>query len=90
MSRKKKIPLRMCLGCQQKHPKREMIRIVRTPENNIEIDFKGKRSGRGAYICPEEDCFLKAKKDKRIEKALNSFIPEEVYDNLIKELRERQ
>lgn len=90
MSKKKKVPQRMCVGCRQMRPKKEMIRVVRTPEESIEIDFKGKRSGRGAYICPLEECFTKAKKGKRLEKALKSSIPEEVYEVLVKELRDKQ
>jgi len=88
MPKKKKIPQRMCVGCQEMRPKREMIRVVRTPEETIEIDFKGKRSGRGAYICPSQECFGKAKKGRRLEKALKTSIPQEVYEALIKELGE--
>jgi len=90
MPKKKKIPQRMCVGCQQMRPKKEMVRIVRTPEENIEIDLKGKRSGRGAYICPSEECLVEAKKGKRLERALKSFIPEDVYEVLLKELKGKQ
>lgn len=89
MPKRKKIPQRMCVGCQQVRPKKEMIRVVRTPEESIEIDLKGKRSGRGAYICPSEGCFEKAKKGKRLEKALKSSIPEGVYEDLLKQLGEQ-
>lgn len=90
MPKKKKVPQRMCVGCQQMKPKKEMIRVVRTPENDIEIDFTGKRSGRGAYICPLEECFHAAQKGKRLEKALKGSIPAEVYENLLQELKKAQ
>lgn len=81
----KKIPMRMCLGCQEMKPKKELIRVVRTPENDIDIDPVGKRSGRGAYICPDESCLTKAIKAKRLEKAFGQAIPVEV----VEKLRER-
>jgi len=80
--RVKKIPQRMCVGCQEMKPKRQLIRIVRTPEEKIEIDPTGKRSGRGAYICPEMECFNKAIKGKRLEKALQRPIAQEVLEAL--------
>ncbi|MCG9967766.1 YlxR family protein [Pelotomaculum terephthalicicum JT] len=86
MPRVKKIPQRMCVGCQEMKPKRKLIRLVRTPDDTIEIDLTGKRSGRGAYICPGEDCFKKAVKGKKLEKALKSPISSEVFDALAKEL----
>ncbi len=75
----KKIPERKCLGCNLKRPKRELIRVVRSPEGEISLDFVGKKSGRGAYICPSKDCLKKARKAGRLEKALDVAIPEEVY-----------
>ncbi len=78
----KKIPMRMCLGCQEMKPKKELIRVVRTPENLIEIDSGGKRSGRGAYICPQEECLHKALKAKRLEKAFQQSIPPEILEKL--------
>jgi len=88
MRKKKKVPQRMCVGCRQMRPKKEMIRVVRTPEDGIEIDFKGKRSGRGAYICPARECFEKAQKGRHLEKALKTSIPGEVYTALLKEFGE--
>lgn len=88
MTRKRKIPIRVCVGCQEKKPKKELIRIVKTPEETIEIDFKGKRSGRGTYICPDLDCLKKAVKGKRIEKNLQRPIPPEIIAELEKALRE--
>lgn len=78
----RKIPMRQCIGCNTHRPKREMIRVVRDPEGNIALDFVGKMSGRGAYICPDKACFAKARKSKRIENALECSIPEEIYDEM--------
>jgi predicted RNA-binding protein YlxR (DUF448 family) len=82
MPKIKKIPQRMCVGCQQMKPKKLLIRVVRTPDENIEIDSTGKRSGRGAYICPDPDCLNKALKGKRLEKALQRAITQEIMDTL--------
>lgn len=68
----------MCVGCQEMKPKKELIRIVRTPEETVEIDPTGKRSGRGAYICNQQECFKKAVKGKRLEKALEKAISPEI------------
>ncbi len=78
----KKIPQRMCVGCQQMFNKRELLRIVRTPEGEIIIDPTGKKSGRGAYLCSNPDCLKTAVKSKRLEKTLKSKVPEEVYENI--------
>ena len=86
----RKIPMRQCLGCNEHKPKREMIRVVRTPEGEIELDFVGKRSGRGAYICPKKTCFTKARKSKRIESILEVKIPEEIYDAMEKSISEAE
>ena len=86
MAKVKKIPMRMCIGCQEMKAKKELIRIVKTPENQIEIDLTGKQNGRGAYICHSEECFTKAVKAKRLEKAFAQRVPEEVLQNLKKGL----
>ncbi len=78
----KKIPMRMCLGCQEMKPKKELIRVVRTPECVIDIDLGGKRSGRGAYICPREECLSRAIKTKRLEKTFQQPVPPEVLEKL--------
>lgn len=78
----KKIPMRQCLGCREMKPKKELIRVVRSPENEISLDFKGKASGRGAYICPNPDCLKKAVKAKAIEKAFEMAVPPEIYERL--------
>jgi len=76
----KKIPERQCLGCNAHRPKKELIRVVRCPDGEIVLDTLGKRSGRGAYICPERSCFSRARKSKRIENVLECKIPDEIYD----------
>lgn len=78
----KKIPMRQCLGCREMKPKRELIRVVRSPDGEISLDFKGKASGRGAYICPDSACLKKAIKAKALEKAFSMSIPPEIYDKL--------
>ncbi len=78
----KKIPMRQCLGCREMRPKRELIRVVRSPEGNVALDFKGKMPGRGAYVCPSAECLKKATKSKALERALNAEIPEELYLDL--------
>ena len=78
----KKIPLRQCLGCREMKPKKELIRVVRSPEGTITLDFKGKSPGRGAYVCPNTDCLKKAIKSKSLERAFSTPIPQEIYDSL--------
>ena len=82
----KKIPMRQCLGCREMKPKRELIRVVRSPEGDISLDFKGKASGRGAYVCPDPQCLKKAIKAKALERALSVQIPSEIYESLEKEM----
>ena len=82
----KKIPMRQCLGCREMKPKRELIRVVRSPEGAISLDFKGKASGRGAYVCPEMSCLKKAMKSKAIERAFETSIPEEIYAQLTEQM----
>ena len=83
----KKVPVRMCSGCGEHKAKKELIRVVRSPEGEISIDFRGKKSGRGAYICPDMECLRKARKARRLEKALDCQIPDEVYERLEEELQ---
>lgn len=82
----KKIPMRRCLGCMESKPKKELIRVVRSSEGELSIDFTGKKNGRGAYICKSRECFQKAVKSKRFERAFQCEIPEEIWENLEKEL----
>ena len=84
--KQKKIPTRQCLGCNEHKPKKELLRVLRTPEGEIVLDFTGKKSGRGAYICYDVKCLKKARKSKRIEKSLEAEIPEEIYDSMESEL----
>ncbi len=83
----KKVPLRMCVGCGEMKDKRELTRIVKSKEGEISLDPTGKKSGRGAYICPSPECLKKARKSRRIEKSFASKIPDEVYDALEEELK---
>lgn len=85
-NKKKKSPERRCVGCGESKDKRELIRVVRTPEGEVCLDATGKRSGRGAYICRSLSCFKKARKSKRIEASLSVGIPEEIYEKLEGEL----
>ncbi len=84
--KQKKIPLRMCLGCKEMKAKRELIRVVRNNEGEISIDLVGKKPGRGAYICRSADCLEKAIKAKRLDKAFETTIGSEVYDDLKSQL----
>ena len=88
--KKRKIPQRQCLGCNQHKPKAELLRVVRSPEGAIFLDFTGKSSGRGAYICRSLKCLQKARKSQRIEKNLECTIPDDVYDVMEKELSENE
>lgn len=74
----KKIPMRMCVGCREMKPKRELLRVVRSPEGEIAIDFTGKKSGRGAYVCRDEACLDRAVKQRQLERALENPVNEEV------------
>ena len=78
----KKKPMRQCLGCREMKPKKELIRVVRSPEGEISLDFKGKASGRGAYVCPDPRCLKKAIKARALERAFSAKIPQEIYERL--------
>ncbi len=84
--RQKKIPMRQCLGCSEHKPKSELLRVVLSPDGEVSLDFTGKKSGRGAYICHSVKCFEKAKKSRRLERNLDHEIPEEIYGKLEAEL----
>ena len=81
-----KIPMRQCLGCREMKPKRELIRVVRSPEGAVSMDATGKKPGRGAYLCPNPDCLTKAKKKKALERCFEQPVPAEVYDALAVQL----
>ena len=82
----KKQPLRQCTGCGEMKPKKELVRIVKSPEGIISLDRSGKANGRGAYICRNADCYRKAVKSKRLERAFSAPIPESVSEQILKEL----
>lgn len=82
----KKIPMRQCTGCREMKPKKELIRVVKSPENEISLDFKGKAQGRGAYVCRDMSCLKKAIKSKALERSLDIKIPEEIYAELTKQM----
>ena len=86
--KQKKIPMRQCLGCNEHKPKKELLRVLRTPEGEVILDFTGKKSGRGAYICFDTKCLKKARKSGRISSNLEVDIPEEIYDRMERELEE--
>ena len=82
----KKQPERRCTGCGEHFPKKELIRVLRTPEGEIVLDLIGKASGRGAYICKKAECLKKARKARRLEASLECAIPDAVYARLVEEL----
>ena len=88
--RVKKIPMRQCRGCREHFPKSQLIRVVRSPEGEISLDFTGRKNGRGAYLCRKTACLRKAKKGNRLGQELGVEIPEEVYLALERELSENE
>lgn len=84
----KKIPLRQCIGCQEMRNKNEMIRVIKTAEDEIMLDATGRRNGRGAYLCPSMECLKMAAKSKGLERSFKMPIPKEVYETLEKEMEE--
>ncbi len=83
----RRVPLRMCAGCGEMKPKKELVRVVRSQEGEISLDLTGKKAGRGAYICPSPDCLKKARKARRIERSFQCRIPEELYGIMEEELQ---
>ena len=88
MLKPRKIPLRQCAGCREKKPKRELIRVVRSPEGAISLDATGKAPGRGAYVCPIKECMKKAQKSRAIERALEVPVEAAVYERMLAQLEE--
>ena len=82
----KRVPLRMCAGCGESKPKKELVRVVRSPEGEISLDLTGKKPGRGAYVCKSADCLRAARKARRLERAFSCQIPAEVYDRMEEEI----
>lgn len=85
----RRIPVRQCAGCMEHFPKKELIRLVRTPEGEVVLDLVGKKSGRGVYICKNASCFKKARKTRKFERELECKISDEVYDAIEKQLSEK-
>lgn len=82
----KKVPMRQCTGCREMRSKRDMIRVIKTAENEICIDATGRKNGRGAYICPNMDCLKQTMKNRGLERSLKTAIPETVYQQLEEEM----
>lgn len=82
------MPLRQCIGCGEMKSKKEMLRVLKTTDDTIEIDATGRKNGRGAYLCPSTDCWKKAVKSKGLERSLKIVIPKEVYEMLEKEMEQ--
>ena len=82
MQKVRKVPQRQCVGCREMKNKKDLIRVVRSPEGDVSLDFKGKKPGRGAYVCPDAACLKRARKSRALERAFETAIPAEVYDQL--------
>ena len=82
----KTVPIRQCTGCREQKPKKELIRVVRSPEGTVSLDFRGKAPGRGAYLCRDPICLKKAVKSRALERALAVPVPQEVFDRLLEEM----
>lgn len=89
MQKAKKIPQRQCVGCREMKDKKGLLRVVKSPEGAVSLDFVGKKPGRGAYVCPDAACLKKARKTRALERALETAIPPEVYDAMEAELEAR-
>ncbi len=83
----RRIPMRKCTGCNEMKPKKELVRVVRSPEGEVSLDLTGKKPGRGAYVCHNLECLVKARKAKRFENAFSCVIPDGVYDKMEEELK---
>ena len=86
MPKVKKIPQRQCVGCREMKDKKSLIRVVRSPEGEISLDFVGKKPGRGAYVCRDVECLKRARKSRALERAFDTAIPAEVYDAMEREM----
>ncbi len=87
--KQRKVPLRKCTGCQEMKSKRELIRIVRNDAGEFSLDRTGKKPGRGAYICPNRECLLKAQKSRGLERSFRGAVPKDVYEQLLQDLEEQ-
>lgn len=86
MQKVRKIPQRQCVGCREMKDKKSLIRVVKSPEGAVSLDFTGKKPGRGAYVCRDEACLKRARKAKALERAFELQIPDKVYDSMEKEM----
>ena len=89
MKMNKKIPMRQCVGCGEMKAKKEMLRVIRTAENEILLDTTGKKNGRGAYICSDPECLKLAAKNRGLERSLKTAVPREILDIMTKEMENR-
>ena len=85
----KKIPMRQCVGCREMRQKKELVRVVKSPEGVISLDFRGKAPGRGAYLCPNSECLKLAIRAKALERAFDTRIPQEILDELVRTMEEQ-
>lgn len=90
MPKEKKLPLRMCAGCGEHKPKKELVRVVRSPDGEVSLDLTGRKPGRGAYICKTLSCLQKARKAKRFERAFSCEIPVSVYELMEEEMKQNE
>ena len=84
----KKIPMRQCVGCREMKEKKSLIRVVKAPEGQVSLDFKGKLPGRGAYVCPNPECLKRARKSRGLERAFSAPLPPEVWEGLEEQMKE--
>ena len=84
----KKIPMRQCVGCREMKEKRSLIRVVKSPEGEVSLDFKGKLPGRGAYVCPSGECLKRARKSRALERVFSAPLPPEVWEGLEEQIKE--
>lgn len=82
----RKIPMRNCVGCMESKCKNDLIRVLKTPEGDVVVDITGKKNGRGAYICPSVECLKRARKTKAISRSLDTIIPDEVYEDIERQM----
>ena len=82
----KKVPIRQCVGCREHRPKKELIRVVRSPEGAVSLDLRGKANGRGAYLCRNAECLKKAIRSRALDRAFSAEVPQEVADALLREM----
>ena len=86
----RRVPLRKCVGCGEMKPKKELVRVVKSPEGEISLDLTGRKPGRGAYVCPRRECLAAARKAHRLEKGFECAIPAELYDRMEEELAQHE